>query len=130
MRKAFSSGSPFEIMAGYSRAVMDGQWVFVSGTAGADPVDKSFPPDAAAQARNALSTIGNVLEEAGASFQDVVQVRVYLADRTDVKAVSELLGKTFRDPRPTNTTIICGFPVEEIRVEIEVVALKRGAQDR
>ena len=52
--------------------------------------------------------------------------RVYLADRADVMPVCEILGQTFSDPRPTNTTILCGFPVEDIKVEIEVTARKRG----
>lgn len=129
-RRAISSGSPFEKMAGYSRAVVDGEWVFVSGTAGMDPETKTFPAAAADQARHSLAVIGRTLAEAGAGFADVVQVRLYLADRDDMPAVAALLGATFDDPRPTNTTIICGFPVAEIRVEIEVVALKRDRAGR
>lgn len=121
-RRAISSGSKFETLAGYSRAVVDGEWVFVSGTAGMDPATNAFPEDAVDQARFALATIAGALAEAGASMADIVQVRVYLADRADVMPVSALLGGTFSDPRPTNTTIICGFPVPEIKVEFEVVA--------
>jgi enamine deaminase RidA (YjgF/YER057c/UK114 family) len=58
-------------------------------------------------------------------MSDIVQVRIYLADRADVVSVSTILGETFTDPRPTNTTIICGFPVPEIKVEIEVTARKQ-----
>jgi enamine deaminase RidA (YjgF/YER057c/UK114 family) len=87
---------------------------------------QTFPPETADQARNALAIIGETLAKAGASFADVVQVRVYLASRDDVMAVSKLLGATFADPRPTNTTILCGFPVAEIKVEIEVVARRRA----
>lgn len=123
-RQAFSSGSKFEELAGYSRAVADGEWVFVSATAGTEP-DGSFSTDAATQARRALTIIGSALAEAKADFRDVVRVRVYLADRADVLAVSKLLGETFSPPRPTNTTIICGFPAEEIKVELEVTALRR-----
>jgi enamine deaminase RidA (YjgF/YER057c/UK114 family) len=125
-RWAISSGSPFEALAGYSRAVVDGEWIFISGTAGMDLETQTFPPETADQARNALAIIGETLAKAGASFADVVQVRVYLASRDDVMAVSKLLGATFADPRPTNTTILCGFPVAEIKVEIEVVARRRA----
>ncbi|WP_417308581.1 Rid family hydrolase [Devosia sp.] len=123
-RRAISSGSKFEKLAGYSRAVVDGEWVFVSGTAGHSP-DGSISDDVEIQTRQSLSTISAALGEAGAALSDIVQVRVYVADRADVMTVSKVLGETFADPRPTNTTIICGFPVEEIKVEIETVALKR-----
>ncbi|WP_019994481.1 RidA family protein [Aureimonas ureilytica] len=124
-RRSIYSGSKFEEIAGYARAVVDGEWVLVSGTAGYDPATMRFPDGAAAQARQALKTIGEALAEADATLEDVVQVRVYLAAREHVMPVSEILGATFRDPRPTNTTIICGFPAEEILVEIEVAALRR-----
>ncbi len=124
-RRAISSGSKFEKLAGYSRAVVDGEWVFVSGTAGMDPATSTFPVNAADQARFALATIASALAEAGSKMSDIVQVRVYLADRADVVSVSTILGETFSDPRPTNTTIICGFPAPEIKVEIEVIARKQ-----
>lgn len=123
-RRTISSGSKFEELAGYSRAVVDGEWVFISATAGSE-TDGSFSPDTAQQARRALAVISAALAEAGATFADVVRVRVYLADRADVMAVSKILGETFAASRPTNTTIICGFPVEEIKVELEMTALKR-----
>lgn len=124
-RRIISSGSKFEELAGYSRAVADGDWVFVSGTTGTDPQGK-MAPDALGQARQALATIGAALAEADASLSDVVRVRVYLADRADVMPVSAVLKETFDKTRPTNTTIICGFPVEEIKVELEMTALKRA----
>jgi enamine deaminase RidA (YjgF/YER057c/UK114 family) len=124
-RRAIYTGSTFEKMAGYSRAVVDGDWIFVSGTAGFDPKTMVFADNAGDQARQSLKTIAGALAEAGASLSDVVQVRVYLSDRAHVMDVSKILGETFSDPRPTNTTIICGFAVDEIMVEIEVVALRR-----
>lgn len=124
-RKAISSGSKFEELAGYSRAVVDGEWVFVSGTTGADK-SGNFSPDVAEQTRQSLKTIAWALNEAGASLRDVVRLRAYLADRADVMTVSGILRETFEDPRPTNTTIICGFPAEAIKVELEVTALKRS----
>lgn len=124
-RSTISSGSKFEEMAGYSRAVIDGEWVFVSGTAGYDYETHEISDDAEEQARQSLRTIRHTLEQANASFADVVRVRVYLADRADVMAVSKVLGETFSAPRPTNTTIICGFAMPEMKVEIEMTALCR-----
>lgn len=124
-RSTISSGSKFEKMAGYSRAVIDGEWIFISGTAGYDFETNEISEDAEEQARQSLRTIGHTLEQANASFADVVRVRVYLADRADVMAVSKVLGETFNDPRPTNTTIICGFAMPEMKVEIEMTALCR-----
>lgn len=124
-RHAIYSGSKFEELAGYSRALVAGDWIFVSGTAGYDPATGAFVSGAAEQARRALRTIEDSLAKADATMADVVRVRVYLSDRDDVMAVSTILGQTFSDPRPTNTTIICGFPVEDIKVEIEVTALRR-----
>ena len=125
-RYALYSGSKFEELAGYSRAVVDGDWIFVSGTAGYEPSTGKFAEGSANQTRRALETIAETLVKAGSSLADIVQVRVYLADRADVMPVCEILGQTFSDPRPTNTTILCGFPVEEIKVELEVTARKRG----
>ncbi|MGK6317058.1 RidA family protein [Neorhizobium sp. DT-125] len=126
-RWTINSGSRFEEMAGYSRAVVQDPWVFVSGTAGYDFANGgTISSDAAEQARQSLKTISETLQKAGSSLSDVVRVRVYLASRDDVMAVSRVLGETFSDPRPTNTTIICGFAMEEMKVELEVTALKRG----
>jgi enamine deaminase RidA (YjgF/YER057c/UK114 family) len=127
-RRAIYSGSKFEELAGYSRAVVDGDWIFISGTAGYDPATTSFPDDVADQARQALKTIAGALADAEATLKDIVSIRVYLSDRAYVMPVSHILGETFSDPRPTNTTIICGFPVEEIKVEIEVTALRRRGE--
>lgn len=127
MRRAIYSGSPFEELAGYSRALVDGDWIFVSGTAGYDPGLGGFAPTAGEQARRSVAIIAAALAEASATLADIVAVRVYLSSRDDVNAVSRVLGETFRDPRPTNTTIICQLPVEEIKVELEVVARRRAA---
>ncbi len=129
-RRAIYSGSKFEELAGYSRALVDGDWIFVSATSGYDAQSGGFPASAEAQARRALRTISEALAQADASLRDIVTVRVYLAARDDVVPVSRVLGETFADPRPTNTTILCGFPVEEIKVEIEAVARRIQAGDR
>lgn len=124
-RRAIGSGSPFEEKGGYSRALVDGDWVFVSGTSGYDRAIEGFAPDAPTQARTALRTIESALASAGATFADVVQVRVYVAEREDVTPVVGLLGPIFSDPRPTNTTIVCGFAAPEMKVEIEMTARLR-----
>ena len=125
-RWTISTGSKFEDWAGYSRAVVDGEWIFVSGTAGYDFSDGSISDDPAEQARQCLRTIAATLEKAGATLADIVRVRVYLSDRAWVMPVAAVLGSTFSDPRPTNTTIICGFAMPEMKVEIEVTALRRA----
>ena len=126
-RWTINSGSRFEELAGYSRAVIDGEWVFVSGTAGFNFDDGSISDDAAEQTRQSLRTIAATLEKAGAGLADIVRVRVFIRDRSDVMAVSRVLGETFKDPRPTNTTILCGFAEESMKVELEVTARKRFA---
>ncbi|WP_366655442.1 RidA family protein [Fodinicurvata sp. EGI_FJ10296] len=125
-RYAITSGSRFEAMAGYSRAVVDGDWIFVSGTAGYDFETGAISDDAHEQAVQCLATIRQTLQKADADLADIVRLRVYLADRADLDAVCRVLAGTFDDPRPTNTTIVCMFAVEEIRVEIEVTALRRS----
>ena len=79
-RQLISSGSKFEEMAGYSRAVADGDWVFVSGTVGYDFANETISADVGEQTRQALKTIASALAEADAALRDVVQVRVYLKD--------------------------------------------------
>ncbi|MDO9525492.1 MAG: RidA family protein [Gemmobacter sp.] len=129
-RWAITTGSRFEKLAGYSRAVVDGEWVFVSGTAGFDPATGKFPADPEAQARLSLGQISDALAKAGGTLADIVRVRVYLSDAAHVMAASGVLGAAFSDPRPTNTTIICGFADPEILVEIEATALIRRGTHR
>jgi len=123
-RKFVSSGSPWEALAGYSRAVVDGRWVFVSGTVGYDLRTSTWPPTAATQAETSLDTIERALREAGAALLDVVRVRVYVPDRADVVAVSEVVKQRLGAARAANTTICSPLAVEQAKVEIEVTALK------
>lgn len=127
-RKFVSSGSPWEALAGYSRAVVDGRWVFVSGTVGYDLRASSWPPTAATQAAMSLDTIERALREAGASLLDVVRVRVYVPDRADVDAVSGVVKQRLGAARAANTTICAPLAVEQAKVEIEVTALKPPAR--
>ncbi len=125
-RQRIYSGSRFEELAGYARAVVDGDWVFVSGTSGHDPATGAIDDDVVVQTRQSLETIRRALTEAEASFADVVRVRVYVSDRDYVVPVSGVLKETFDDIRPTNTTIICQFADPPMKVELEVTALRRS----
>lgn len=126
MKRLISSGSAFEELAAYSRAVVDGDWVHMSGTVGLDPDTKTLPPTAAAQTVNIFRIIESTLAEAGASLNDVVRCRVYLTDAADLADVVKILGEKFRDIRPANTTLICQIPAPGAKVEIEVTAHKQG----
>ncbi|CDN56273.1 Endoribonuclease L-PSP [Neorhizobium galegae bv. officinalis bv. officinalis str. HAMBI 1141] len=122
MVKRISSGSPFEARIGYSRAVVDRDMVYVSGTTGYDYGRMEMPEDAAAQARNTLGTIEKALKEAGSSLQDVVRVRYYLTDMADYDAIVQVLGETFSEIRPAATMVVCGLTMPEMKIEIEVTA--------
>ena len=108
---------------GYSRAVRVGERVFVAGTAAQWP-DRAVDPDPAVQARRCFEIIGRALEEAGASFADVVRTRLYLVDAADFAAVSDVHGDIFRDVRPANTTVVVAALLDAAwKVEIEVEAV-------
>lgn len=125
-RRFFSSGSPWEALAGYSRAVADGRWVFVSGTVGAEPRTGRLAEGARAQAEQAIEVIEKALAQAGASLSDVVRVRAYVPDPVDVVAVSEVVKQRLGPARATNTTVCAPLAVAGAKVEIEVTALKPG----
>jgi len=125
MRKLVSTGSPFERQAGYSRAVVDGDWCFVSGTTGYDYASMEMPQGAQAQARNVFTTIGSVLAEAGFALQDIVRVSYIVADISDRDAVLDVAGEVLGDIRPAATMIVAGLIRPEMKVEIEVTALRR-----
>jgi len=122
MRRLISSGSPFEAAAGYSRAVADGEWVFVAGTTGFDYARMTIADDPALQARQALQNIEQALAEAGAALCDVVRVRYYLPDLADWPAIVPVLGELFGPIRPAATALICGLVDPRMKIEIEVTA--------
>lgn len=126
-RTLISSGSPFEKQAGYSRALVDGDWVFVSGTTGYDYETMTMPEGVEAQARNAFATIKSVLAEAGAAMADVVRVRYYVTKRADAAALMKVAGEVLGDIRPAATLVICDLLEEEMLVEIDATA-KRSAE--
>ncbi|MEM7398036.1 MAG: RidA family protein [Pseudomonadota bacterium] len=123
-RQLISSGSPYESIVGFSRAVRVGNTVCVAGTTAASGGKPVAVGDAAAQARAILSTISGALEKAGASLSDVVRTRVYLTDIADFEAVGRVHGEVFGDIRPANTTLqIAGLPNADWLVEIEADAV-------
>ena len=125
MRRLISSGSRFEAETGYSRAVVDGEWVFVAGTTGFDYAAMTIADDAAEQARQALRNIAAALAEAGATLADVVRVKYYLPDAADWPRVVPVLGEAFGAIRPAATALICGLVDPRMKIEIEVTALRR-----
>ncbi|MDO8933003.1 MAG: RidA family protein [Rhodocyclaceae bacterium] len=125
MRRLISTGSPFEKTAGYSRAVVDGEWCFVAGTTGYDYATMSMPDSIEDQTRNCLKTIAKALADGGFALQDVVRAHYYVTDRSFVHTVYPILGETFGDIRPAATMVICQLAEPEMKIEIEVTALKR-----
>jgi enamine deaminase RidA (YjgF/YER057c/UK114 family) len=126
-RKLISTGSPFERTAGYSRAVVQGDWCFVSGTTGYDYATMIMPEGVEDQTRNCLETIGRALKEAGFSFGDVVRAHYYVTDAAFADLVFPILGGVFGDIRPAATMVVCGLIRPEMKIEIEVTALRRYA---
>ncbi|MGH1572996.1 RidA family protein [Methylobacterium sp. P31] len=122
-RRLISSGSPFERDYGYSRAVVDGDWVYVSGTTGYDYTTMTMPESAAEQAEACWRTIRAVLAEAGASLAGIMRATYYVTDRADAEAVLVICGRVLAEVRPAATiVIVSGLLRPEMRVEIEVTA--------
>ena len=126
MRKLISTGSPFEKAAGYSRAVVQGDWCFVSGTTGYDYASMTMPETVEEQTRNCLATIGNALDQGGFTLADVVRAHYYITDAAYVDRVFPILGEAFGEIRPAATMIVCGLNRPEMKIEIEVTALRRA----
>jgi enamine deaminase RidA (YjgF/YER057c/UK114 family) len=126
MRRLISSGSSFEAEAGYSRAVVDGEWIFVAGTTGFDYAQMTIADDPAEQARQAVRNIETALLEAGATLADVVRVKYYIPDAADWPAIVPVLGEAFGAIRPAATALICGLVDRRMKIEIEVTAKRRS----
>lgn len=124
MKRLISGGSPWEPVLGYSRAVVQGNWCFVSGTTGKDPASGTFPPSAAEQAGHAFAEIARVLDEAGFGLGDVVRVQYTLTDRALVDEVAPVLGARFGTIRPAATMVFADLVDPEMKIEIEVTALR------
>ncbi|POR56804.1 RidA family protein [Bosea psychrotolerans] len=122
-RRLISTGSPFESAFGYSRAVIDADLVFVSGTTGYDYTSMTLPEDAAEQARNIFRTIQAVLAEAGSSLSQVVRAQYFVTDRSYCEPVLGVCGEVFGQIRPAaGIYVVAGLLKPEMKVEIEVTA--------
>lgn len=125
-RRLISSGSPFEKIAGYSRAVIDGDFAFVAGTTGYDPVTKAMPSNAAEQTRNCFKVIETALQEAGFSLSDTVRATYYVTDINDADAVFKVCGELLGDIRPAASLIaVSALYKPEMKVEVEITAKRR-----
>lgn len=124
IRQLISSGSTFESDIAYSRAVVAGDWVFVSGTTGFDYSTMTISKSAVDQAEQCFKNIGSALQQAGSSFSDVVRVTYVLPDTTEFEQCWPILRKYLGDVRPAAMMISAGLIDPRIRIEIEVTALK------
>jgi enamine deaminase RidA (YjgF/YER057c/UK114 family) len=123
-RKLISSGSTFEKQIGYSRAVVAGDWVLVSGTTGFDYATMSISDDILQQTEQCLKNIEAALREAGSSLKDVVRVTYVLPAGAEFERCWPVLRKHFGEVRPAATMISAGLADPRIKIEIEVTALK------
>jgi enamine deaminase RidA (YjgF/YER057c/UK114 family) len=123
-RQLISSGSTFERDIGYSRAVVDGDWIFVSGTTGFDYATMTIEDDVAAQAEQCLKNIAHALEQADAALADVVRVTYVLPKAGEFPACWPVLRKYFAEIRPAAMMISAGLADPRMRIEIEVTARK------
>jgi enamine deaminase RidA (YjgF/YER057c/UK114 family) len=127
-RRLISTGSPFEASAGYSRAVVDGDFCFVAGTTGYDYATMQMPHDVGEQTRNCFRTIARALDEAGFRLTDVVRARYYILDRADADAVLAVCGERLSEIRPAATLLVVAALFKpDMKVEIEVTAKRRTA---
>lgn len=124
-RQLISSGSSFEQEIGYSRAVVDGEWVFVSGTTGFDYATMTISGDVIEQAEQCLKNIEAALREAGASLKDIVRVTYVLPDAAEFKQCWPVLRKYLGEIRPAAMMISAGLADPRMKIEIEVTALTR-----
>ena len=128
-RKLISSGLAFEEKAGYSRAVADGEWVFVAGTLGADSETGKVPASVHDQCEIIFAKAEKALAEGGASLGDVVRYVAYASDRAAIPEITEELGARFKGIRPAGTLVLCQLVLEDAKVEIEFTALRRDRAD-
>ncbi|MEO0450886.1 MAG: RidA family protein [Pseudomonadota bacterium] len=121
-RRLISTGSPFERTMGYSRAVVQGDWCFVSGVTGYDYATMEMPQTVAEQAKNCFETIQAVLSDAGFSMTDIARVQYTVVDTNLVAELQPVLEQYLGEIRPAATMVIAGLIAPEMLVEIEVTA--------
>ena len=125
-RTLVSSGSPFEQSIGYSRAVVEGPFAWVSGTTGYDYAKMEMPESLEAQTRNAMTTITKALNEAGFHLADVVRATYYVTEASMMDVVFPIVGEYFAEVRPAATMIVCCLVKPEMKIEIEVTAKRKA----
>jgi enamine deaminase RidA (YjgF/YER057c/UK114 family) len=121
-RQLISSGSTFEAQIGYSRAVVDGDWIFVAGTTGFDYTAMTISDDLVAQVEQCLRNIESALAQANATMADVVRVRYLLPNADDFEPCWPSLRRYFGESRPAATMMVCGLSDPRMKIEIEVTA--------
>ncbi len=123
-RRLISTGSPFEKKMGYSRAVVQGDWCFVSGVTGYDYETMALPEAVSDQANNCFETIQSVLSDAGFEFSDIARIQYTITDASSVSEVTGVLGQWLGEIRPAATMIVAGLIEPAMKIEIEVTAFK------
>jgi reactive intermediate/imine deaminase len=121
-KQLISSGSSFEAVAGYSRAVVENGLVHVSGTTGFDYAAMTIQSDVIAQTHQCFANISAALKQAGASLDDVVRVHYLLTDARDFEALAPIFGQYFKTARPAATAMVVGLVDARMKIEIEVTA--------
>jgi enamine deaminase RidA (YjgF/YER057c/UK114 family) len=126
-RRQISSGSKFEAEIGYSRAIADGDWLWVSGTTGFNYETMTISENVAEQADQTLRNIKAAVEKAGFALEDVVRATLYYVDAADFEPCWPVLRKYFGEIRPASTMlVVAGLADPRMKVEIEVTARKRS----
>ncbi len=129
-KRLISSGSTFEERIGYSRAVVDGDWIFVSGTTGFDYAKMTIPEDILEQTEQCLKNINSALQQAGSSLNDVVRVTYVLPDGSQFEKCWPVLRKYFGTIRPAAMMISAGLADPRMKIEIEVTARRQRPKRR
>lgn len=125
-RRRISSGSTFEKTMGYSRAVVDGDWIHVSGTTGYDYATMTISDDPVVQCEQIFKNISSALAQAGSSLDDVVRVHYYLTDVSYFEKIAPICGRYFAKALPAATALICQLIDPKMKLEIEVTARRQG----
>lgn len=126
-RRLISSGSSFEVLAGYSRAVVDGDMVYVAGTTGFDYAHMTISEDPVVQTHQCFANISSALAQAGLSLDDVLRVRYLLTDAALFEPLAPIFGQYFAKARPAATAMIVGLVDPRMKIEIEVTARSGSA---
>jgi enamine deaminase RidA (YjgF/YER057c/UK114 family) len=127
-RKLISSGSTFEEQAAYSRAVIDGNWIFVSGTTGFDYDKMTIAEDIVEQTEQCLKNISDTLQQAGSDLSEIVRVLYIVPEAAEFPKCWPVLRRYFKDIRPAATMISAGLADRRMKIEIQVTALRKQKQ--